>query len=246
MDYNKFKVTELKEMLSSRGLPTSGNKSDLVARLNEADSKQGAKDAKAVDLGDDLLPPEDEIDWDANDTQKRLASTTAAALIVSSSNLSQPKAPIPAAPAITSAAKPAPAPAAAATTKPTEPAKPSETTAKPAPSTDDAADAAAIELEKRKKRAERFGIPLNDSAKALERAHRFGVTPPAPKQQLGGGQRPKNNRRGNQKWTKSENEGNKPAAVAKAKILDDPAEVEKAKKRAERFGGGNEPKKVKT
>jgi len=245
MDYNKFKVTELKEMLSSHGLPTSGNKSDLVARLNEADSKQGAKDAKAMDLGDDLLPPEDEIDWDADDTQKRFARITAETLIDSSSKLSEPKAPVPTAPAVTPAAKPAPAPA-AATTKRTEPAKPSEKTEKPAPSTDDAADAAAIELEKRKKRAERFGVPLNDSVKALERAQRFGVTPPAPKQRLGGAQRPKNNRGGNQKWTKSENEGDKPAAVAKAKILDDPAEAEKAKKRAERFGGGNEPKKIKT
>jgi len=73
MDYNKFKVAELKEMLSSRGLPTSGNKSDLVARLSEADRE--SKGAKPLDLGDDLLPPEEEIDWDANDTQKRSVPT---------------------------------------------------------------------------------------------------------------------------------------------------------------------------
>jgi hypothetical protein len=42
----------------------------------------------------------------------------------------------------------------------------------------------------------------------------------------------------------------KPAAKADAKpvttILDDPAEAQKAKKRAERFGGRNEAQRVKT
>jgi hypothetical protein len=65
---------------------------------------------------------------------------------------------------------------------------------------------------------------------------------------------------GNQTWKKNGNEKpetKQPAtkqAVQKQvatkppvkKVLDDPAEAEKAKKRAERFGGGNEVKKVKT
>ena len=159
--------------------------------------------------------------------------------------------------------KPAPAPASkpqpataqvtaplTPTPKPVEaPKSSSETTAKPPPppptaSTDDAGDALAIELEKRKRRAERFGIPLADSAKAIERAKRFGEnttsTTEASKKEARG------KKFGSQVWKK---DGEKPAQATKPalkKVLDDPAEAEKAKKRAERFGGGNEAKKVKT
>jgi hypothetical protein len=59
---------------------------------------------------------------------------------------------------------------------------------------------------------------------------------------------------GNQTWTKNGDKkpaptkpaAKKPEAKSVKTILDDPAEAEKAKKRAERFGGGNEAKKVKT
>jgi SAP domain-containing ribonucleoprotein len=233
MDYNKLKVTELKEMLSTRGLPTSGNKSDLVARLSDADTKADDPQ-KAVDFGDDLLPPEDEIDWDAGDTKKRLPDESANSLTDSAAKPAEAKPAVPV------------APAAAPKTSPEAPPS-SETKDEPATSANDAAALAAIEFEKRKKRAERFGIPLNDNAKALERAQRFGVTPKAPKQQLGGGQRPKNNRGGGQ-GAQTSKPGAAPAApkAPKAKVIDDPVEAEKARKRAERFGGGNEPKKVKT
>lgn len=128
-----------------------------------------------------------------------------------------------------------------------EAAKPSSaTTAKPLAKTEDTASVdtnaiLAIELEKRKRRAERFGIPLTEAGKALERAQRFGVVPAVPEQadiarvKRFGDQRPTKN--GNAK--KSEN-----TPVLK-KITDDPAEAEKAKKRAERFGGGNDAKKAK-
>ena len=36
-EYGKKTVAELQEILKSRGLPHSGKKADLVARLNEAD-----------------------------------------------------------------------------------------------------------------------------------------------------------------------------------------------------------------
>jgi len=45
-------------------------------------------------------------------------------------------------------------------------------------------------------------------------------------------------------WTKNDKKST-PVTTVK-KVLDDPTEAEKAKKRAERFGGGNEAKKVKT
>jgi SAP domain-containing ribonucleoprotein len=38
-DYNSLKVPDLKKLLGERSLPLSGNKSDLIARLQEHDKK---------------------------------------------------------------------------------------------------------------------------------------------------------------------------------------------------------------
>src|SRR5271167_1991740 len=64
MDYSKLKVAELKDLLTSRSLPVSGKKEELVARLVESDKGQPVVD----DLGD-LAPPEEEYDWDAPATK---------------------------------------------------------------------------------------------------------------------------------------------------------------------------------
>ena len=239
MDYSKLKVAELKEELGKRSLPVSGKKEELVARLLESEGKSKSSTANA-DLGD-LAPPEDDYDWDEPAT-KAYPSTE---MEVTSSTAKQPEtkaapAPAPAPPSVTKAA--------AAPKQPLEAPKPSsETTAKPPPvaeSTESTDEALAAELEKRKRRAERFGIPVADSVKALERAKRFGATSATldeSKKQARG------KKFGNQVWTKNgTSHENKAPAPAKSKILDDPAEAEKAKKRAERFGGGNEAKKVKT
>jgi len=155
------------------------------------------------------------------------------------------------APAPTSKSAAAPVPKFAATTskpaapkQPLEASKPSaDTTAKFPPTTgkSDAEAALALEIEKRKRRAERFGIPLADSAKAIERAKRFGDTTPGTEQAK---KEARGKKVGNQVWTKIGKKSTADTAVKK--ILDDPEEAEKAKKRAERFGGGNEAKKVKT
>ena len=161
------------------------------------------------------------------------------------------------APAPASKPQPAKTPVSASATAPPPveaPKRSSETTAKPLPplpptSATDTDETLAIELEKRKRRAERFGIPLADSAKAIEREKRFGgptsTTEEAKKEARG-------KKFGNQVWAKNGKNGNTaPKKEEKAKpvvkkVLDDPAEAEKARKRAERFGGGNEAKKVKT
>jgi len=39
-DYSKEKVPDLKKLLQERGLAISGNKADLIARLQEDDSKK--------------------------------------------------------------------------------------------------------------------------------------------------------------------------------------------------------------
>jgi len=225
MDYSKLKVAELKEELGKRSLPVSGKKEELVARLLENEGK--SKSTANADLGD-LAPPEDDYDWDEPATKTTAKSETKSA-------------PAPASAPAASAAKPAAAPK-----QPLEAPKPSsETTAKSPPvaaSTEATDEALAAELEKRKRRAERFGIPLADSVKALERAKRFGTTETTldeSKKQARG------KRFGNQVWTKNV-PSEETKAPGKGKVLDDPAEAEKARKRAERFGGGNEAKKVKT
>jgi hypothetical protein len=38
-DYSSLKVPDLKKLLGERSLPISGNKSDLIARLQEHDKK---------------------------------------------------------------------------------------------------------------------------------------------------------------------------------------------------------------
>jgi SAP domain-containing ribonucleoprotein len=38
-DYTQLKVPDLKKLLSERGLPISGNKADLITRLQEHDKK---------------------------------------------------------------------------------------------------------------------------------------------------------------------------------------------------------------
>lgn len=41
-DYSSLKVPELKKLLAERKLPQTGNKADLVARLQEEDGKDGS------------------------------------------------------------------------------------------------------------------------------------------------------------------------------------------------------------
>jgi len=218
-------------LLAQRSLPVSGKKEELVARLTEND----ADSAPAADLGD-LAPPEDDYDWDT--PTETPAPTAKPASVTKPPTVTKPA----------PAAKPA-APVVAKPATATSPAAPPVTPA-------EADVALAIELEKRKKRAERFGIPVSETVKAVERSQRFGVTNPTPEESK---KAARGKKFGNQVWTKNgetkktdetkksgeikETPGSKSPAK---KILDDPAEAEKARKRAERFGGGGEAKKIKT
>ncbi len=52
-DYSKEKVPDLKKLLQERGLVISGNKADLIARLQEDDAKKsggGAAAGKSLSL----------------------------------------------------------------------------------------------------------------------------------------------------------------------------------------------------
>jgi SAP domain-containing ribonucleoprotein len=47
-DYSQLKVPELKKLLADRGLHVTGNKADLIARLQENDKAQERKKAEAA------------------------------------------------------------------------------------------------------------------------------------------------------------------------------------------------------
>ncbi|KAK2630333.1 hypothetical protein QTJ16_001153 [Diplocarpon rosae] len=70
-DYNALKVPDLKKLLGERGLVVSGNKADLIARLQEDDTKKNGATA-ASGAG------EDEIDWDEDDNKAETTPAVAA------------------------------------------------------------------------------------------------------------------------------------------------------------------------
>ncbi|KAL2074626.1 hypothetical protein VTL71DRAFT_8404 [Oculimacula yallundae] len=87
-DYSTQKVPDLKKLLSERGLVISGNKADLIARLQEDDSKKNGG-AAASGAG------EDEIDWDEDDNKPAAEATTApAAAAVAAGGVGQVPTPI--------------------------------------------------------------------------------------------------------------------------------------------------------
>ncbi|PHH54758.1 hypothetical protein CFIMG_007785RA00001 [Ceratocystis fimbriata CBS 114723] len=247
VDYASLKVPELKKVLSERGLPTTGNKADLIARLTADDQRTKEKSAPAA---------EDEIDY--SDDEPAVASE---------------KAPEPAAPATAPTAAPAseaaseaaadaaaapPAATDAATEEPTNATNPASL-----PSTD-----TAEEARKRAERAKRFGIDDEEVLKRTERATRFGVEeshitkmldealPERQSRKRGrengnggankrqsmdrrghndrrnryGGQRNHNNNRGGNRQG-----GNGGGQSKRPGVLDDPSERAKAEARAKRF-----------
>lgn len=180
MDYAKRKNDDLVSLLKERGLPHTGKKADFVKRLEEHDAAQTSTAAAPAPAKPAL---EDEIDWDdepATETAKT-ATTEPAADAIAAGGVGEVKNPV----------------AVPNQTVVEDPAKTDDLTVAAAPETTETAPAAeekvaepekdfsqgiadrAIEeeIEKRKARARRFGLPEDsDEIKLLERAKRFGVT----------------------------------------------------------------------
>lgn len=178
-DYKALKVSELKDLLQKRALAVSGNKADLVARLENADSHQTPPSQGAAKTGE--APP-------VEAESKATPSAATAAPNVSGKVAPQTDSKV----VPTSTADPATtdevdgsrlhsdvkesakADVAGSDAKaPTQAGEPPKSYAANLPSSE--VDA---ELEKRKKRASRFGITAEQSGEAqktLERAKRFGI-----------------------------------------------------------------------
>jgi len=186
-DYNKLKVTELKELLTQRNLSTDGKKGDLVARLAADDDANAA--TEATEAAPTPAAPAPAVE--KKEIKKVIPATTTATPPATSQPAAAPagerkkftfkritdefEEPKP-------VAEPEPVPA-EVTAEPkvetTSPAANGSPVAIAAPSESFSAGLTAStvdsELEKRKLRAARFGVPVSDGVKIIERAHRFAT-----------------------------------------------------------------------
>jgi len=250
-DYTQLKVPDLKKLLQERGLTASGNKADLIGRLQEHDKKAGGGAAG-----------EDEIDWDEDDK----ATTAPAAAAIAAGGQGQvpnptavPNQKVDTDPSATTdlkvtggdaapvAADGAVAASGATTTEAAPvPEEPKEDFSIGIQQTD-----AEKEAERRAARAKRFGISEDDEAKKLtERAKKFGLNAKdpvvegldsaLPERRQKRGREDKQGGRSAKRQTpdRRTGPGPKPAAAAQkpsGRVVDDPSEKAKAEARAKRF-----------
>lgn len=246
-EYSSLKVPELKKLLAEKGLPQTGNKADLISRLQENDRTSETAEKTAENKEDEISYSDDEAP----------AAPAAAAPVAASEPVVE-----------VSATEAAPVEAAKAgeTTaeKPAETAEPEKSYSIGLQST-----AADDEAKKRAERAKRFGIEEDEDAKKrADRAKRFGLDEKELATTLDSALPERSRKRGRDRTT--EGEGNRPGkrqsmdrrnggsgrrrgrggrdggrdggarkekTSTRSGILDDPAEKAKAEKRAARFAG---------
>lgn len=174
-DYAKKKNDELMALCKERGLAHTGKKADLVKRLEEHDSQPSTANATAAAAA----APEDEIDWDEDTTADtaKAATTEPAANAIAAGGIGQISNPQ-AVPNQEAAIDPSTTSDLTAEPAPTSGAAPEEEKKQEVDfSTGLAARTIDEEIEKRKARARKFGLPEDtEEIKALERAKRFGTT----------------------------------------------------------------------
>ena len=181
-DYGKKKNEELIALCKERGLPHTGKKADFVKRLEEYDAQQGGASASAPAAKPAL---EDEIDWDdepATEAAKGATSEQAAdAIAAGGLGRAQNPADVPNQTVVEDPTTTDDLTVAAAPEDAVANGDAPVATEEKAPEVDFSTGLAerTIEedIEKRKARARKFGLPEDsDEIKALERAKRFGVT----------------------------------------------------------------------
>ncbi|KAL8750118.1 MAG: hypothetical protein Q9184_006540 [Pyrenodesmia sp. 2 TL-2023] len=212
-EYSKKTVSDLQEILKGRSLSHTGKKAELIARLQQADKDAAATPKPAASD----IPAEDEIDWDDDAVAPEISTTAASTLDVPAKSATTPAAAATiAAGGQGQAANPTAVPNQIPTDEPFKPDditvkaggktipevstaieekdadENSKTAEEPAkPPTDYTANIPVTsleeEIEKRKRRAARFGIVTDgtekdtakaaseDAVKALERAKKFGT-----------------------------------------------------------------------
>jgi SAP domain-containing ribonucleoprotein len=191
-DYSKKTNPELVEILKSRSLPHTGKKADLISRLQQDDESKPA-DAATAPAAAKTDTAEDVIDWDDEPTETAVkpSSEAGAAAIAAGGQgavpnpVAVPNQKLDEDPATTDDLKVESTGAATeVAAQPEAPAQP-EAAVEEKPAVDYTRGLPATELEaelqKRKARAEKFGIiedsetALKEATKQVERAKRFGT-----------------------------------------------------------------------
>ena len=177
-DYSKKKVDELQDLLKKRSLPHTGKKAELVKRLEQSDADEASAAAELSTSSETIKPSTD-------DAPSEEASVPAAAAAVAAGGKGQPPNPqaVPNQIADTDPSttdeltvkQPAADISTNAAEADAEEAQQEESFASHLPPSN-----LTSELEKRKKRLERFGTGATsqvatEAQKALERAKRFGT-----------------------------------------------------------------------
>lgn len=166
-DYTKLKNAELEALLKQRGLQTGGKKADMVGRLQAADAESSA----AAPTPAPAAPGAATVD---ESKDEKAAPATASTPAVATTTTSD------AAPASGEASAAAPT-----EQKLTREEREAERAAKLAADEKKYGQGMSAtdideEIARRKKRAEKYGLPMNAEAeegiKALERAKKFGTT----------------------------------------------------------------------
>lgn len=160
-EYSGLKVAELKELLKSRGLSTSGTKPELIARLEENDSQQntagneGGDDASAAEKNDAPTAVTTTTENNNAGTDNTAENTT------------------------TEEPKSTETTANSADTKTTEvtATKSDDQSEEKGEDGDQWAKLVIAEYERRLKRSKRFGIADDETEQSLVRVKKFGIEP---------------------------------------------------------------------
>lgn len=155
-EYSGLKVAELKELLKSRSLGTSGTKPELIARLEENDNQQNT----AANEG-----------GDASATEKKDESASAATAEQSNGATGETTAEEP------KAAEASANPADTKTTGDAAEKSDNQPAEQKGEEGDNWAQLVIAEYEKRLKRSKRFGIADEETEQSLARVKKFGIEP---------------------------------------------------------------------
>jgi len=169
LDLKKLKVDQLRDELGKRGMDTKGKKDELQERLQNAIDKEMLD---AIDEEDEVGVPPPPAPMPTSPPPPSPAPVQ----VPPPSSASKPAAASPK-PVAQSSTRMAPAVTSA-------PVVPSPAPVAPAPAAEEGASATEAETceteeEKKRRRAERFGIPISEEEKKKARAERFGLVKPA-------------------------------------------------------------------
>ncbi|CAE6475899.1 hypothetical protein ACGC1H_007266 [Rhizoctonia solani] len=248
-----LKVADLKEILtkSSTPIPSKANKADLIAKIlatpdalklaggDPVPAEAAPAEAPTKPVDDDLLAPPDEFDWDGT-SEKPEAGMSAEAKPTAESVPTTTTEPTP----VTTTESAAPTEGDAAKPAEGDASTPAEGESKPA---GDAAKPVDEELERRKARAARFGVPLIENPVSTKgaggRTRRGKKGDDKEKPESKAEEKKEETKKPEEKKEKKEKKEDKPKAMKisakEAAPNDDDA---KLAARAARFGITNDPK----